>query len=161
MTDEVIIRAYQPGDETGLVAGYNAIFPQARSLEHWLWKFLDAPIGDNAIGNTQIVVAEAEGKVVGTYSSMMVRVRMEGEDLLAAQGLDMWVSPEYRRKAKRPGLFVHLGWKHYELFGGTGDDELNGNAGVDALLGGPGNDTLFGTLDDVLDGGTGLNTINP
>ena len=120
MSDEVTIRAYQPGDEHALVEGYNAIFPQSRSLEHWYWKFRDAPIGDNPIGRTQVAVAEsADAGIVGTYTSMMVRVRMEGEDLLAAQGLDMWVYPEFRRKAPRPGLFVHVGWKHYELFGGT------------------------------------------
>ena len=45
MSDEVTIRAYQPGDEHALVEGYNAIFPQSRSLEHWCWKFRDAPIG--------------------------------------------------------------------------------------------------------------------
>ena len=124
MSDEVTIRAYQPGDEHALVEGYNAIFPQARSLEHWCWKFRDAPIGDNPIGRTQVAVAEsAEAGIVGTYTSMMVRVRMEGEDLLAAQGLDMWVYPEFRRKAPRPGLFVHVGLKHYELFGGTNEGQ--------------------------------------
>ena len=124
MSDEVKIRAYQPGDEHALVEGYNEIFPQSRDLQHWYWKFRDAPIGDNPIGNTQIAVAEsAEAGIVGTYTSMMVRVRMEGEDLLAAQGLDMWVYPEFRRKAPRPGLFVHVGLKHYELFGGTAEGQ--------------------------------------
>jgi len=120
MSDEVTIRAYQPGDEHALVEGYNKIFPQSRDLEHWYWKFRDAPIGDNPIGRTQIAIAESkEAGLVGAYTSMMVRVRMEGEDLLAAQGLDMWVYPEFRQKAPRPGLFVHLGLKHYEMFGGT------------------------------------------
>lgn len=120
MSDEVTIRAYQPGDEHALVEGYNKIFPQQRALEHWYWKFRDAPIGDNPIARTQIAVAESQqAGIVGTYTSMMMRVRMEGEDLLAAQGLDMWVYPEFRRKAPRPGLFVHVGLKHYELFGGT------------------------------------------
>ena len=34
MSDEVTIRAYQPGDEHALVEGYNKIFPQQRALEH-------------------------------------------------------------------------------------------------------------------------------
>ena len=120
MSDEVTIRAYRPGDEHGLVEGYNKMFPQPRDLQHWYWKFRDAPIGDNPVGRTQIAVADAgDAGIVGTYTSMMVRVRMEGEDLVAAQGLDMWVFPEFRRKAARPGLFVQVGLKHYEMFGGT------------------------------------------
>lgn len=120
MADSVTIRAYQPGDEVSLLEGYNKVFPQPRSMEHWLWKFRDTPIGDNPIGRVQIAVAEDEAAgIVGTYASMPLRIRMEGEDLLAAEGLDMWVLPDFRRRAPRPGLFVHIGWKQYEIFGGT------------------------------------------
>lgn len=120
MSDPVNIRAYRPGDETALLDGYNRVFEQPRSMEHWLWQFRDPPIGDNPIGRIQIAVAEdAEAGIVGSYTSMPVRIRMEGEDLLAAQGLDMWVLPEFRRRAPRPGLFVHIGWKQYEIFGGA------------------------------------------
>jgi len=33
------------------------------------------------------------------------------------------VLPEWRRHGARPGLFVHCGLKHYELFGGSGADQ--------------------------------------
>lgn len=125
MSAEPTIRAYRPGDEEALLAGYNAIFKTSRSLRHWQWKFRDAPIGDNPIGRVQVVVAEdPQAGIVGTYASLPVRIRMDGQDLLAAQGLDMWVLPEFRRRAKRPGLFVHLGWKHYEIFGGTAPGQV-------------------------------------
>lgn len=125
MTSDLLIRTYRPGDEVSLVAGYNRVFGLQRSLAHWQWKFRDAPIGDNPIGRIQIVVAEdPEEGIVGTYTSLPVRIRMEGEDLLAAQGLDMWVLPEFRRRAPRPGLFVHLGWKHYETYGGTAPGQV-------------------------------------
>ncbi|MGE3172605.1 MAG: GNAT family N-acetyltransferase [Planctomycetota bacterium] len=116
MADPVTIRAYRPGDEEGLLAGYNAVFPKARSMAHWRWKFLDNPVGE-----MHIAVAEHETQgIVGTYTCMPVRVQMDGEQLVAAQGLDMWVLPDFRRHGSRPGLFVHIGWKMYEIFGGTG-----------------------------------------
>ena len=50
MNEPVEIRAYRPGDEVGLTAGYNKVFlgagqAKARSLEHWRWKFRDNPTG--------------------------------------------------------------------------------------------------------------------
>lgn len=119
MTDPVTIRAFRPGDEVGLLAGYNAVFDKPRSLAHWNWKFRDNPVGA-----VHVAVAEHEtAGIVGTYTSMPVRIRMDGQDLVAAQGLDMWVLPDFRRHGARPGLFVHIGWKMYELFGGTGEGQ--------------------------------------
>jgi hypothetical protein len=116
MTDPVTIRAYRKGDEQQLLAGYNAVFEKQRSLEHWNWQFRDNPVGA-----VHIAVAEHEtAGIVGSYTSMPVRVQMDGEELVAAQGLDMWVLPDFRRHGARPGLFVHIGWKMYEIFGGTG-----------------------------------------
>jgi hypothetical protein len=115
MDDQLTLRAFRPGDEVGLLAGYNAVFPGLRSMLHFRWKFIDNPVGA-----VHIAVAEHEtAGIVGTYASMPVRVQMDGEELVAAQGLDMWVLPEFRRYGQRPGLFVHIGWKMYELFGGT------------------------------------------
>ena len=120
MSDEITIRAYRPGDEHSLVEGCNKIFPQSTSLQHWYWKFRDAPMGNNPVGRPHIAVAEAQDVgIVGTYSTMSTRVRMEGEDLLTAQGADIFIFPEFRRKAPRPGLFVHLGLRHNEMFTGT------------------------------------------
>lgn len=115
MADPITIRAFREGDEQALLAGYNAVFQKPRSLAHFHWKFRDNPVGAY-----HIAVAEHEQHgIVGCYASMPVRVRMEGEDLVAAQGLDMWVLPDFRRHGARPGLFVHIGWKMYEIFGGT------------------------------------------
>ena len=115
MGDPITIRAFREGDEQGLLAGYNAVFSKPRSLAHWNWQFRDNPVGAYHIA----VAEHEEHGIVGSYTSMPVRVRMEGEDLIAAQGLDMWVLPDFRRHGARPGLFVHIGWKMYEIFGGT------------------------------------------
>ena len=47
------------------------------------------------------------------------------------------------------------------LMGGDGNDKLSGGAGNDTLLGGTGNDTLVGgSGSDILDGGSGSDTLN-
>ncbi len=47
------------------------------------------------------------------------------------------------------------------LYGGTGDDEIDGGDGSDSLAGQAGNDTLFGgNGDDHLGGGTGNDTLS-
>ena len=78
MADPITIRAYRPGDEHGLLTGYNAVFPKPRSLAHWNWQFRDNPVGA-----VHIAVAEHEEHgIVGAYTSMPVRVRMEGEEFV-------------------------------------------------------------------------------
>lgn len=119
MADSIEIRAYRPGDEHGLLQGYNQSFPTPRSLAHWNWKFRDNPTGQ-----VQIIVADHEQDgIVGCYAMLPVRVQMEGQEQIAAQGLDMWVLPQYRMHGPRPGLFVHLGNKNYELFTGPGEGQ--------------------------------------
>jgi hypothetical protein len=121
MTDPVQIRAYRPGDETGILAAYNKVFPTPdgqippRSLAHWQWKFRDNPAG--AI---HAVVAEHETEgVVGSYVTLPVRIWLEGKPALAGQPIDLFVLPDWRRHGARPGLFVHCAYKHYELWGGV------------------------------------------
>jgi hypothetical protein len=45
------------------------------------------------------------------------------------------------------------------IYGDAGDDSLVGGSGVDSAMGGFGNDTLLGSDADLLDGGSGSNTI--
>lgn len=47
-----------------------------------------------------------------------------------------------------------------EIDGGGGNDTLIGGGGVDKLMGGEGNDTLTGTMDDLFDGGRGIDTLD-
>lgn len=117
MTD-VEIRAYRPGDEQGLLAGYNKVFPTAdgsikpRSMAHWQWKFLDNPTG-----LVHIAVAEhQEAGIVGCYVTLPYRIWIEQKPAIAGQVVDLFVLPEFRRVGPRPGLFVNVGLKQYELF---------------------------------------------
>lgn len=114
MSEPITIRPYQPGDEESLLAGHNRIFDQTRSLAHWQWKFRDNPTGQI---HTMVAAHETEG-IVGAYVTLPVRVRIEGEERVAGQCVDLFVFPEHRRAGKRPGLFVNLAHAHYELWGG-------------------------------------------
>lgn len=120
MSDPIAIRGFRPGDEHGLLAGYNQVFPtpdgkiQPRSLAHWQWKFLRNPAG----GVHATVAEHPAAGIVGCYVTLPVRIRIEGKDAIAGQVVDLYVLPEYRRAGPRPGLFVHCGLEHYKLFGG-------------------------------------------
>jgi hypothetical protein len=120
MADVVEIRPYRDGDAAALLAAYNAVFVTAdgrikpRSMAHWRWKYLDNPTGI-----LQVVVADhREQGIVGSYASIPMRLWVEGEDRLCAQGSDLFVLPEWRRYGPRPGLFVSLGRAHHERFSG-------------------------------------------
>jgi len=102
--DEFEIRSFRPGDEPRLLELHNQVFPGERSREHWNWKFRDNPVGI-----PHIVVADAgEAGIVGTFSALPAFLWIDGEKRIAAQGVDLTVLPEWRRRPKRPGMFVHL-----------------------------------------------------
>jgi hypothetical protein len=132
VTDEIAIRPYAPGDERGLVDCYNAVFPLAdetlerQDLALWAWKF-----DDSLTGLRHIVVADhATEGIVGAYPSQPLRVWIDGRTRLTAQIVDLMVRPEFRRHGARPGLFVHLGRRLYELYcGASGEDRQVFNYG--------------------------------
>jgi len=120
MSDDFELRAFRPGDEHKLLALHNAVFPDAehgvseRSLEHWNWKFRDNPVGE-----PHIVVADAgSAGIVGTFTALPAYVWIEGERRLTAQGVDLVVLPEWRRRPARPGMFVHLSRYYLDHFCG-------------------------------------------
>lgn len=117
--DPIGIRAYQPGDETALLACYNQVFPTAdgrippRTLAHWQWKFRDNPAG-----RIQITLGAhaVDGSVVSTYAGIPVRIQAEGVSNLASQSADLVVLPKWRRHGGRPGLFAQTGRLWMDLF---------------------------------------------
>ncbi|MHC5065330.1 MAG: hypothetical protein ACYTG5_15285 [Planctomycetota bacterium] len=126
MSDEIKIRAYEPGDEAGILACYNRIFPDPaagipeRSREHWDWKFRDNP---TSLIQHQLAV-HAEQGIVGIYAGIPLRIICEGEEKIAAQEVDLCVLPEFRRYGQRPGLFVTLGKSFYAAHCGNADDKM-------------------------------------
>ena len=121
MSDPITLRPYRAGDEVGILACYNKIFPTAdkrigpRTLEHWNWKYLANPVRQ-----VHHVVAEHETLgIVGGYAGIPVRVWCEGEERIATQNADLMVLPEWRRAGQRPGLFVSLGKLFHATFCGN------------------------------------------
>lgn len=119
MSDDIVMRPYQPGDEAGLLAGHNQTFTPTRSLAHWRWKYLDNPTG---LVHT-MVAEHATAGIVGAYVTIPVAISIEGERRVAGQPVDLFVLPDYRRHGPRPGLFVNLALAHYERWGGRGSDQ--------------------------------------
>lgn len=127
MTEPVEIRAYREGDEHGILTSYNQVFPttdgqiKPRDLAHWYWKFRDNPSG-----LIQITVAEhQEHGIVGSYPVLPLRMILDGERRICAQAVDLVVLPQFRRYGERPGLFVHLGKRNQEIWGGAGKTEFH------------------------------------
>jgi hypothetical protein len=115
---EITLRPFRQGDEAGLLAGHNQIFPP-RSLAHWQWKFRDNPTGQV---HTMVAEHERDG-IVGAYVTLPATFLVEGKPRLVGQCVDLWVLPQHRRAGPRPGLFVNLALAHYERWGGDRPDQ--------------------------------------
>ena len=119
------IRPWQPGDDAAVVDCYNAVFPDAargicrRSLEHWRWQFRAGPVA-----RMLHMLALHGDEVVGIYAGIPLRIWCEGQQRLAAQGVDFCVRPEWRRHGGDPGLFVRLGRRYIDTWHGTAPDEV-------------------------------------
>lgn len=97
-------RRYKTGEEAHILELFNFMFKESRSLDHWYWKFRDNPAG-SAI----IYVAEADGKIVGHYGIVPLRIKVGEEYITGAQSMDTMTHPDYRRQ----GIFVKLANETY------------------------------------------------
>lgn len=126
ITDSILMRGFEPGDEDGILTCYNRVFAdpdkgiQPRSRAHWDWKFHANPKG---LMRHVVAVHEDEG-IVGAYSAIPYRIWSEGRVQTGSQGVDMMVRPEHRRAGTRPGLFTTLGLRFHEMYCGAGEDEI-------------------------------------
>jgi hypothetical protein len=114
------IRAYQPGDEHGILEAFNRIFARVdptfhpRSLAEWRWLY-DA----NPSGRRIFIAVTDEGRVLAQYAGVPQRVLLDGEPTYFSQSVDSMADPEFRRLAREP-LFVQVGRAFDAGFGGTG-----------------------------------------
>lgn len=95
--DAVEIRAYRPGDEQAILAGFHAAFGVLRTLEEWRWSF--PPLEGTP---TVEVATDAAGRLVAHYAAIPVALRQAGRQILAGQVVDVFT----RRKL---GLFRRRG----------------------------------------------------
>ena len=104
------MRAYESGDEKGIFELWNSVY-SARKYEwdKWLkwWRWIHK---DNPAGESIIWLAEHNGKIVGQYAIMPVKVKIDNKVILISQSLDTMTHPDYRRQA----IFETLAKKVYE-----------------------------------------------
>lgn len=91
MHNELSLRLYEPGDETGIIELFNASFPVKIDRAHWQWKYADNPAGFPLIS-----VASQGTKIVGHICLNPVLSRIKGKTVRSAQAVDMMVSKDYR-----------------------------------------------------------------
>ena len=79
------------------------------SKERWDWQYRQNPNAQEP----QIWIARDEGKVVGQYATMPVRLRVNNQEIDASWGMDVMVAPELQRKGLGEVLFrtwdAHIG----------------------------------------------------
>jgi hypothetical protein len=96
-TKSYSIRKYKDGDEKEINCLYNQILPLAynRTLEEWHWKMKENPANVNDLSN-YIVLAEAEGKIVGQYACWPVDIKYKDHILKAAHPMENFIHPDFR-----------------------------------------------------------------
>ena len=103
------IRAYEKGDENGIFELMKAVYlekkyDQEKWMRWWKWMYMDNPAGD-----LRIWVADHDGKIVGSRSTILVKMKIVGETVMASQNTGLMTHPDYRRQ----GIFSALEKKSF------------------------------------------------
>ena len=125
--NDVTCRPYRPGDEISINDGFNRVFGLARPLAEWRWKF--------ALDTTApwiMIALDREGRLVASYSAIVVPMRLGGRVLNVGQPVDVYSVPEVRgtrafstcyeafcsqfgRPADLPLIYGFPGGRHYVM----------------------------------------------
>jgi GNAT superfamily N-acetyltransferase len=100
----VIVDKYRAEDRVEIDALFRRVFGAEladASAARWDWQYRQNP---NA-GEPQIWIARDDGKVVGQYATMPVRLRVNGQEIDASWGMDVMVAPERQRQGLGEVLF--------------------------------------------------------
>lgn len=100
------VRSYQPGDETAILALFQRVFHQRRSLAQWRWRYVDNPYANHRIS----LAVDEDGELAVHYAGYPVRLwaaagvlggvatsATDGQLLDALHVGDTMTSPEARR----------------------------------------------------------------
>ncbi|MFC2002762.1 GNAT family N-acetyltransferase [Chloroflexota bacterium] len=104
------MRAHREGDEEGILELWKAVYPEKEyDPEKWLrwWRWL---YKDNPAGGGRIWLAEHDGKIVGQYTIVPVKMKNGNKAVLGSQGLNLMTHPDYRRQK----MFETLARKVYD-----------------------------------------------
>ena len=104
----VKIRLANQGDFKTCNALHNAAYDSARSLEQWAWTFNSSLFSE---ADLHFVLAEDEGKIVGTQALMPIQMIDAGGVYWSAKSEETLVDLEYRGQ----GLFEKMYEKAFEV----------------------------------------------
>ena len=111
---ELVIRPFEPGDETEVNRGFNETFHLDRSLDEWAWKFPPQESG------RLIMLAEIDDALVAHYAGMPLRFTIDGREWSAAQIVDVFSTRAARRGFTRKGVWVRTVEEFFSVFGESG-----------------------------------------
>jgi GNAT superfamily N-acetyltransferase len=95
------VRPANLDDASSIVTLLNIVYGDWGNIETWLWKYKRNPTSKHLIS----AVAESEGRIVGHYGIVPLRIVHQGKVFQGAQAVDAAVLPEFRRQ----GMFLSLG----------------------------------------------------
>ncbi len=93
MTEQVVIRPYQEGDEVAINEGFNRTFGLERSLAEWQWKYPAAPEG-----RWIMLAVDPAGRVLAHYGAVPSSFRCGDTVVRAGQITDAYAVPEVQGK---------------------------------------------------------------
>jgi GNAT superfamily N-acetyltransferase len=102
----VTVDSRRAGDEEELFRLYAEVFgrgPTEASRRRWRWQYLENPQSGEA---PAIWVAREDGRLLGQYASMPVRLWWAGREVDASWGMDVFVREEARGKGVGATLFT-------------------------------------------------------
>lgn len=100
MTDTYNIRPYEPGDRDEILSLYEVVFGRTKDAEWFAWKYENSPYVDHV----PILVATAEGAVVGARPFFALCMSCNRTHDVVLQPCDAMVHPDHRRQ----GLFTRM-----------------------------------------------------
>jgi len=125
MSENLIYRTYQEGDEHGILELFKECFGHDLTLPFWEWKYKLAPGGGPRIA----VAQESNGKIVAAYNVISLPALVRGKEGVLGQCVDIMVHPQHRGRLAKQGVLVKT-FKHFcSAFGGIKVHFLYGFAG--------------------------------
>lgn len=111
MTDEFIIRPYQPNDEAAIMKLFQMVFGRSMSLAFWHWRFRDNP-------TCRIIISLAwsDNVLAGHYAVSPIIVCMDGQEYLTGLSMTTMTHPAYQGR----GIFVALAENVYSQMSSEG-----------------------------------------
>lgn len=105
-------RAYKKGDENGILELMRAVpeysvmeLDEVKWMRWWNWRYANNPAGD-----PMIWVADHDGKIVGSRSVTLVKMKIADEITVVSENTDLMTHPDYRRQ----GIFSTLEKKSFD-----------------------------------------------